>query len=225
MIEEAAGTRIKICGITNLDDARVAALAGADLLGFIFYEPSPRYVTPEAAGAMVQALGAGTGRPLYVGVFVNTPPETVAQVLDFCGLDAAQLHGDEPPEWVSQCQGRAYKALRPQNETEADSLLARYRPPVTAANLPALLLDAYHPTLYGGTGHVADWSMAARIARRYPLLLAGSLTPANVAQAVRAVRPWGIDASSGVEAEKGKKDHDKVRALIAAVRSVKRDQP
>lgn len=225
MIEEPAGTRIKICGITNLDDAQVAAQAGADLLGFIFYEPSPRYVTPEAAGAIVQALGAGAGRPLYVGVFVNAPPETVAQVLDFCGLDAAQLHGDEPPEWVSRFQGRAYKALRPQNEAEADSLLARYPPAATAASLPALLLDAYHPTLYGGTGHATNWTMAARIARRYPLLLAGSLTPANAAQAIRAVRPWGIDASSGVEAAKGKKDHDKVRALITAVRSVKRDQP
>lgn len=225
MLEKPAETRIKICGITNVDDALVAAQAGADLLGFIFYEPSPRYVTPETASAIVQALAARGHRPVCVGVFVNSPPAAVAEVLDFCRLDAAQLHGDEPPEWVSRFQGRAYKALRPRNEAEAETLLARYRPAGTAARLPALLLDAYHPSLYGGTGQVADWTMAAHIARRYPLLLAGSLSPANAAEAVRAVRPWGIDVSSGVEAEKGKKDHDKVRALVRAVRGIEQREP
>jgi phosphoribosylanthranilate isomerase len=293
-------TKIKICGITNLEDAQVAVEAGADLLGFIFYEPSPRYVAPErvrdivagireyvsrvtchvsrvtyqacpelnpepdegrsrrVSSARSQGLGvrseeAGEGEeqlhnptshisyltskiqnpkpvlsavegskiqnPQFVGVFVNSPLETVAHILDFCRLDAVQLHGEETPEFAKRFEGRAFKALRPQSQAEAEATIRRYLPCRPAAGLPYFLVDAYHAKLYGGTGRVTDWSMAANIARRYPMMLAGSLTPANVAEAIQAVRPWGVDVSSGVEAEKGGKDHQKVRAFIEAVRS------
>lgn len=223
---------IKICGITNFDDAWVATEAGANLLGFIFYKPSPRYVAPEivkkiVAGIRQQVSGKGDS-PLFVGVFVNSPPETVAHILNHCGLDAAQLHGHESPEIVARFKGRAFKALRPKSVTEAEVLVKKYTGdnavwPVAqspAPSLPRLLVDAYHPTLYGGTGQVTDWTMAAAIARQHSMMLAGSLTPANVAEAIEAVRPWGVDVSSGVEAKKGKKDHVKVQEFIAAVQSV-----
>jgi phosphoribosylanthranilate isomerase len=222
-------TQIKICGITNKDDALVAAMAGADFLGFIFYEPSPRYVAPESAKMIIAEIRASaTTNPLCVGVFVNEDQRTVSQILDACRLDAVQLHGDESPEFVNYFKGRAYKALRPQSIEEADALAEKYtglerpsavsRQPSVGSNLPQLLLDAYHPKFYGGTGHVTDWTMAAKIARRHRIMLAGSLTPANVEQAIHAVRPWGIDVSSGVELSKGKKDHKKVREFIRAVK-------
>jgi phosphoribosylanthranilate isomerase len=245
-------TKVKICGITNLEDALAAVEAGADLLGFIFYEPSPRYVQPEqvreiVAGVKGQVAGCRsqmTGRsdktvasepktqnsklktqnselktPTFVGVFVNASLATIARILDECRLDATQLHGDEPPEFVNQLQGRAYKAIRPQSLPEAETLIQQYLPCSPSLLLPCFLLDAYHPNLYGGTGHVTDWSMAAALARRYPLMLAGSLTPANVVEAIGVVNPWGVDVSSGVERAKGQKDHEKVRAFIRAAKS------
>lgn len=221
-------TRVKICGITNLDDALVAANAGVDFLGFIFYEPSPRYVSPEMVGKIVSGVKnqmSGVS-PKFVGVFVNASLGWVEQILDDCQLDAAQLHGDELPEFVSHFQGRAYKALRPQSLQDAEKLTQQYLPPTSSNTecshslLPYFLLDAYHPTLYGGTGHVTDWTMAATIAAKYPIMLAGSLTPNNVADAIQAVNPWVVDVSSGVEAEKGKKDHEKVKRFIHNVRSV-----
>jgi phosphoribosylanthranilate isomerase len=233
-------TNVKICGITNLEDATVAVEAGADLLGFIFYEPSPRYVRPEAVGEIVVGVRsfisdkpAGSQfktehlklkTPTFVGVFVNAAIETVARILDECQLDAAQLHGDESPEFVKQFHGRAYKALRPQSLEEAETLIKTYQPTSQPANkLPDFLIDAYHPTLYGGTGHVTDWTMAASLAGHYRIMLAGSLTPDNVAEAIEAVKPWGVDVSSGVEREKGKKDHGKVREFIRRAQSVERN--
>lgn len=238
-------TKVKICGITNLEDALVAVEAGADLLGFIFYEPSPRYVKPEVVKEIVsgvrgqlpsvdaQSFATDNGqwttdniRPIFVGVFVNHSLETIAHILDFCRLDAAQLHGEESPEFVSHFAGRAFKALRPQSLEEAEASIKKYLPysdaplpPYSLLRTPYFLFDAYHPNLYGGTGHVADWGMAASIARRYPIMLAGSLTPENVAEAVQIVQPWGVDVSSGVEREKGRKDHNKVRTFVKAVRA------
>lgn len=219
-------TKVKICGLTNLEDAQVAVEAGADLLGFIFYEPSPRYVHPEMVREIITTLrhnhstthhAPRTTSPVFVGVFVNTPQERVSQLLDFCGLDAAQLHGAEATQFVDHFQGRAFKVLQPQSAVEADELIQKYQPLTLtdrSSRLPAFLLEAYHPTLYGGTGRVTDWAMAATLARQYPIMLAGSLTPANVAEAIEAVKPWGVDVSSGVEIEKGKKDHRKIREFI-----------
>ncbi|MDM8520805.1 phosphoribosylanthranilate isomerase [Anaerolineales bacterium HSG6] len=215
-------TQIKICGLTNLPDAQIVAEAGADLLGFIFYEPSPRYVTPDAVKQIATALRQQKTKARLVGVFVNATREAVRQTLDYCQLDLVQLHGEESPEFVAEFASQAYKALRPQSLVEAETLITPYlseeNPQSSPANRPQFLIDAYHPTLYGGTGHVTDWSMAATLANRYEIMLAGSLTADNVAEAIRQVQPWGVDVSSGVERTKGQKDHALVRAFIDAVR-------
>ncbi len=218
-------TIIKICGITNLEDAKLAANAGADYLGFIFYPPSSRYVEAETVREIIRVMRetyfvntAHESRiTKYVGVFVNTPADEVRRLMDFCGLDFAQLHGDESPEMVASFGGRAFKAINPQSLAVAEktaSLVTRHS--------PFLLLDAFHPTMRGGTGKTADWDLAASIARKYPLLLAGGLTPENVATAIARVKPFGVDVSSGVEAVPGKKDPDKVRAFIAQVRGMRK---
>ena len=212
--------KVKICGTTNLADAQVAAAAGADLIGFILYPKSPRYVTPAAVGAMVAALRKRGGAPLLVGVFVNEPPDFVAAVLAETGLDLAQLHGDETPADFAPLTGRICKALRPTGLDDALAAAAVWAP-LAAPHGPQLLIDAYDTRAYGGTGQKADWSVAAQVAGRYPrTLLAGGLTPANVVDAVQAVRPWGVDVASGVEVAAGRKDHDKVRAFVRAVRNL-----
>jgi phosphoribosylanthranilate isomerase len=220
--------KVKVCGITNRADAQAAVAAGADLLGFIFFPQSPRYVRPEKVREILAAVAPQQAGILTVGVFVNESPETVGRVLDFCGLDLAQLHGEEPPEALgldhggkSPLRGRAYKALRPSSLEEALELAHNYAlaPPIRdGGRLPAFLLDAYHPRLRGGTGQTGDWGIAASLAGRYPLLLAGGLSPANVAQAVREVRPWGVDAASGIERAPGQKDYAALRAFIAAAK-------
>ncbi len=240
-------TIIKICGITNIEDACIAAEAGADMLGFIFYPPSARYVSPETVRGIVRSLKSqvssleSEGQNLglktldlklsFVGVFVNTPADEICEIMDFCGLDFAQLHGDESPEMVASFGGRAFKAISPTSPAEAEKLVSRFLPiPEDASRLtphasrlthhsPFVLIDAFHPTERGGTGTTADWKMAAQLARRYPILLAGGLTPANVAEAIATVRPLGVDVSSGVESSKGKKDPAKVRAFIERARN------
>jgi phosphoribosylanthranilate isomerase len=218
-------TRIKICGITNLDDARCAAAAGADLMGFILYPKSPRFVTPEQVMVITRAVKDefGTGAPRCIGVFVNEPAERVTAILDTAGLDLAQLHGDEPPDVVRSLHPRAFKAIRPRTPADAKAAIATYRSAIAAlqdgdVTLPQLLIDAYHPQQYGGTGISADLVVVRPIARQVRLLLAGGLTPETVTSAIEQVRPWGVDVSSGVEAIKGIKDHAKVCAFIKAVR-------
>jgi phosphoribosylanthranilate isomerase len=214
---------VKICGLTNLDDALAAAEAGADLLGFIFYEKSPRNVDARTVAAISNALRNVPPATFHVslrtvGVFVNPSLEQVVRTLDYCGLDLAQLHGEEAPELLAALPGRAFKALRPRNEVEAASqadLFARFGP----AGGPDLLVDAYHPALRGGAGRTGDWQLAAGLASQHRLLLAGGLTPDNVAAAIAQVHPWGVDVASGVEATPGRKDHDRVRAFVAAARA------
>jgi phosphoribosylanthranilate isomerase len=214
---------VKICGLTNFDDALAAAEAGADLLGFIFYENSPRNVDARTVAAISNALRNVPPATFHVslrtvGVFVNPSLEQVVRTLDYCGLDLAQLHGEEAPELLAALPGRAFKALRPRNEVEAASqadLFARFGP----AGGPDLLVDAYHPALRGGAGRTGDWQLAAGLASQHRLLLAGGLTPDNVAAAIAQVHPWGVDVASGVEATPGRKDHDRVRAFVAAARA------
>lgn len=221
--------KVKICGLTNLADVQAAMTSGADLLGFIFFPKSPRYVTPERVRDILATLEPARTDVSTVGVFVDESPESVAQVLDFCGLDLAQLHGAEPPvalgleENRSPLRGRAYKALRPRTIEEAAELADGYAlPPYLRGEerLPAFLLDAYHPHLHGGTGNTGDWHLASSLASRYPLLLAGGLRPSNVAQALRIVQAWGVDAASGIEQAPGQKDHAAMRAFVAAVRAI-----
>jgi phosphoribosylanthranilate isomerase len=210
-------TFVKICGITNLEDALCAVDAGADLLGFIFYPPSPRSVQVDMALHIVQAVKRDALNVICVGVFVKETPTHMLGVLAEAGLDAAQLHGNDPSDLLLM-HGRAYLAVKEwkpaiNNARALDSEIEN--PKSKIRNLPDLLLDAHHPTLWGGSGERADESLAAQIARQQRLLLAGGLSPDNVADAIRAVKPWGVDVASGTEATPGRKDHARVRAFIA----------
>jgi phosphoribosylanthranilate isomerase len=221
-------TQVKICGMTNLADARCAVEAGADMLGFIFYPGSPRYVTAAEAGRIVGALRAAYGAraPRCIGVFVNEPVVRVQAVLDQAGLDLAQLHGDEPPEALQPLAPRAYKAIRPATVSEAIALVPRYLAAQAPWEGPALLIDAYDPAYYGGTGLPVDLAVARAaldLCARRRVVLAGGLAPETVGHVVAALRPWGVDVSSGVEQEKGRKDHARVRAFVAAVRQAERE--
>jgi phosphoribosylanthranilate isomerase len=211
-----AGIKVKICGITTLDDALAAVDAGADLLGFNFYDKSPRYIDPAACAAITHTLANRGSQVVCVGVFVNASLSEIEATLTQCGLDLAQLSGDEPPTLLSALGERAIKAFRPQNPASLEVALKIY--PQRSVP-PAVLIDAYRPGAYGGTGQAADWSLAAGLARRLPTLLAGGLTPENVAGAVRQVHPWGVDVASGVESAPGHKDATKVAAFIRAAQA------
>jgi phosphoribosylanthranilate isomerase len=194
--------KVKICGITSPEDALFAAEAGADALGFVFYEGSPRHVFPETVMEIISALPPFV---TTVGVFVNAPPAEIREVLALTGLDVVQLHGDEPPEEASLFP-RVIKAFRVRDVTVLEEI-RRFR-------ASAYLLDTYDPDVPGGTGKSFNWEIAREAARFGPVILAGGLTPGNVAEAVRTARPYAVDVSSGVEAEKGKKDPEKVRLFI-----------
>ncbi|MCC6189916.1 MAG: phosphoribosylanthranilate isomerase [Anaerolineales bacterium] len=207
---------IKICGLTSLADALAAVEAGADYLGFNLYPGSPRCLAAEACARLVGGLARRGAAVKTVGVFVNKPPAEVAALLDACGLDLAQFHGDERPEQMSGLRGRAFKAVRDGGPDLAEDFdaLANCSP-----GRPAFLFDAYAPGAFGGTGRTANWDRARGLAARYPIFLAGGLTPLNVAAAIAAVRPWGVDVASGVEIAPGQKDHARLRAFVAAAAS------
>jgi phosphoribosylanthranilate isomerase len=215
--------RVKICGITNLEDALVALDAGADLLGFILYPKSPRYVTPADIARILTAIRTGgfaDDSARFVGVFVNESLASVEAILAATDLDYAQLHGNETPALVEAMEGRGYKALRPATSEEAAMEAATYAG-LGPEDGPSWLIDAYDPAAYGGTGQRADWPTAARLARRHPgLLLAGGLTPENVTAAINAVRPWGVDVASGVERAPGRKDHELVRKFVETAKAI-----
>ncbi|MGB7748431.1 MAG: phosphoribosylanthranilate isomerase [Verrucomicrobiia bacterium] len=202
-------TQVKICGITSLGDAQAAVEAGADALGFVFYNNSPRYMTISAVAGIFKETPL---RIMRVGVFVNAPPEFIFQTVAECGLSLLQFHGDEPPEFCTQFGVMSMKAFRIR---DAESLkeLPKY-------STDAWLLDAFLADHPGGTGEKFNWDLAVE-AQKFgrPVFLAGGLTPKNVADAVRRVKPFGVDVSSGVESSPGKKDHAKVQAFIKAVRS------
>jgi phosphoribosylanthranilate isomerase len=201
--------KVKICGLTNTADARAAAEAGADLVGLMFYERSPRYVSLETAGEIVSQLPPFVSR---VGVFVNPTGEFVTEAIGRCGLNLLQFHGDEPPEFCTQFGVMSMKAFRVR-DAESLKLLPAYP-------TDAWLLDAFTPGQLGGTGERFDWELAVE-AQEFgrPIFLAGGLTPENVGEAVRRVRPFGVDVSSGVESAPGQKDAAKVRAFIAAAKA------
>lgn len=209
-------TQVKICGITRLEDALAAAELGAELLGFNFYSGSKRFIQTGACERITAELDRRGIAILKVGVFVNAELKEIEAILSDCGLDQAQLSGDEPASLLLALGERAYKAVRPRNQDaalEAGRIIGMRTAP------PVLLVDAHQAGAYGGTGQTADWVTAAVLARKYPLLLAGGLTPENVARAVRQVRPWGVDVASGVESAPGVKDRRKMAAFIQAVKS------
>lgn len=202
-------TRIKICGIKTFNDALAAIDAGADYLGFNFYAKGARFIEKETCAQITSVLRREHPNVELVGVFVNSSVDQVKDILVTCSLDFAQLHGDETAEMFAQLAPRAFKAFR---GVPADvNGFARSGP-------PDLLVDASVKDSFGGTGVTANWLAAGELAKKYSLLLAGGLTPENVADAVRQVNPWGVDVASGVEASPGEKDPRKMKAFVKAVR-------
>ncbi|MEA3362822.1 MAG: phosphoribosylanthranilate isomerase [Thermodesulfobacteriota bacterium] len=204
-----AEIRIKICGITNLEDALCAVGSGADALGFVFYEKSPRYVHPEIVAQIVSELPPFV---TTVGLFVDAAPDTIKQTMRMAGLGVVQLHGDESPE---DCHLNPYSVIKAVRVKGADSLAGIDNYPVSA-----LLLDAWNEQQYGGTGESFDWQLARELTGHRPIILAGGLTPGNVAQAVRMVNPYAVDVSSGVEESPGHKDRNKIHKFIQQVRQI-----
>lgn len=199
---------IKICGITNIEDALHAVTCGADALGFIFYRQSLRYIAPAAAAEIIARL---PGNICKVGVFVNEAAETVKQTVAACGLDLIQLHGDETIAYCEKFRPEVLIKALPL-ETEED-LQGASRYPVQA-----LLVDARTAGCYGGTGKQASWELAARLGKDKPLILAGGLNCENISAALRTVRPRAVDINSGVEDAPGKKNAEKVKEIIGIVR-------
>lgn len=203
-------TRVKICGVTRKQDVIAAAKAGADAIGFVFYEPSPRYVTPEVARELVSAL------PPFVsatGLFVNPEAEYVNTVLSQVSLDLLQFHGDESPEFCDSFGVRWIKAVRVRESSDIENAFRDY------GNASGLLVDAWDSDKYGGTGQAFNWSLIPKT-RPLPLILAGGLASDNVSRAVAEVRPWAVDVSGGVESSKGIKDDEKITDFINEVHRV-----
>ena len=207
-------TKVKICGLTNLEDARWAASCGADLLGFIFVPSSPRYVVSDRAARIMAALRAEGTLPRFVGVFANAPLSLVQEVLAQCPLDFVQLHGKETPAYAQELGAPVIRAHRVDGPIPWDQLV-QYE-------AWAYLLDSYDARRLGGTGHRWRWDLLdTSECRAQRIILAGGLTPGNVGLAVQQIRPWGVDVSSGVEAAPGRKDAVKVKDFVKCAKSVK----
>jgi phosphoribosylanthranilate isomerase len=213
--------KIKICGITNLEDALAAADLGADYLGFNFYPKSPRSIAELDCEKIADTLRARHPRTTRVGVFVNHPPADIRRIVGRCGLNAAQLSGAEPPAALAALAADGIPAFKAVRAPIDESALAQYAQTGTAE--ATLLLDASKPGLFGGTGRTADWDWARGVAARHPVFLAGGLTPENVDAAIRAVQPWGVDTASGVEESAGRKDRRMMAAFVAAARRTDRE--
>lgn len=205
-------TRSKICGITRLEDARVAINSGVDAIGLVFYPPSPRAVTPIQAQKIAQVI------PPYVqivGLFVNASLAEIKVTLQYVAIDVLQFHGDESPSqcatMAQQLGRRWYKAIQVRPELDVHTEIQRY----AQAGASAVLLDAWHPNIKGGTGHTFDWSVFPK--SNTPLILAGGLTPDNVKQAIITTTPFAVDVSGGVESAKGIKDHQLIKAFMQGV--------
>jgi len=198
---------IKICGITNMEDAVMAFACGADALGFIFYEKSPRYVSPETAMRVIRNLPDDISK---VGVFVNHDILAVREIYDFCGLDLIQLHGDESPAYCREFpQSILIKAISPRNEEDLGI--------VTQYGVRAVMIDARESGLYGGTGKKSNWELAAKLKEVHMLILSGGLNAGNILSAIRTVSPHAVDVNSGVELSLGKKDPKTVQSMIETV--------
>ncbi len=195
--------RVKICGITNLEDAEAAVRFGADALGFIFYRKSPRYIDPREAGSIIRALPPFVTK---VGVFVNETLEEVRRVREEASLDRVQLHGDETSEYCEKTGAGVIKAFRIRVRADIEEL-ALY-------DVSAYLLDTYREDTPGGTGETFNWEIAVEASSERRIILSGGLTPENVAMAIKTVRPYAVDASSGVESAPGKKDLEKMKKFI-----------
>ncbi len=202
---------IKICGITNQEDAVNACTYGVDALGFIFCEKSPRYVTPEAARQIIEDLPGGI---TTVGVFVNQDVQAVIDIYKFCLLDLIQLHGDETPAYCRQLpEAVLIKAVTPRGEEDLN-VIKEYA-------VKAVLIDARAPGLYGGTGQTSDWKLAVKLKEMHRLILSGGLNAKNIMEAINTVSPDAVDVNSGVEISPGKKDREKMKRIIELVHTVR----
>lgn len=199
--------KIKICGITNLEDALAAVDYGADALGFVFYPKSPRYIMPEKAREIISHLPPFV---TTVGVFANEEKEKMLEILEFTGIDILQLHGDEPLD-TCYIWHRVIRALRVKDFSDLE--------PLNMCKASAFLLDAYSDESYGGTGQIFNWDIAVEAKRFGRIILSGGLNPDNIEKAVRYVRPYAVDVSSGIEEEKGKKDLKKMKEFIVRAKS------
>jgi len=205
--------RVKVCGITNYQDASVAIELGADALGFIF-APSPRGIAPEEARGIIRAI------PPFVqavGVFVDEDPVTIRRIVHLCGLDLVQLHGDESPDFCRELMPNAIKAFRLKDESSL-SVIGPYR-----GGVRAILLDTYVEGKKGGTGRAFDWNLAIKAKGfQIPTILSGGLNPDNIAEAISLVKPFGVDVNSGIEASPGKKNPALMSELMEIVRKMER---
>ena len=203
-------TQVKICGITNKEDALQAAHCGAAALGFIFYPPSPRYIKPEDARKIIGVLPDDL---VKIGVFVNEKAAEIKRVIKYCVLDMIQLHGDESPEFCRKFPASwIIKAVELKNENDLNHAFDY--------DVAALLVDSRDAGLYGGTGRKANWDLACRIKNKKPLILSGGLNEGNIAEALQTVAPEALDINSGVESKPGKKDHVKLARIFDIVRAV-----
>jgi len=200
--------KIKICGMTQLQDAVFAAEQGADAVGFIFYKKSPRSVNMKAVKEIISKLPPFVDT---VGVFVNESADRVNKIAEYCGLDLVQLHGDESPAYCRKIRRRVVKAFR---VIDLQSIKQLEKFPVSG-----FLLDTFSENMHGGTGKVFDWNLAHPAKKVGPVILAGGLTPRNIRQAISQVRPYGVDVCSGVEKSPGIKDPEKVKAFLKNIRS------
>ncbi len=207
--------RIKVCGITRLEDAMSASGLGVDAIGFIFYEKSKRFIRPSDAAAIIRRIPPFIST---VGIFVDASLDEICSVMGLTGIGAVQLHGDETPEFCNQCPGRVIKAFRVSSDFRL-STIRQYN------GLSAFLLDTWDENLHGGTGRPLDWAVAAKATSYGNLVLAGGLGPSNLAEAIAAVTPYGVDLNSGIEILPGQKNPQKMRQAVEIVRgcaSVKR---
>ncbi len=204
--------KLKICGLTNAEDVQAAIDAGADFLGFVLYPMSPRFVSPAKAKELIKKVPR---RIKTVGVFVDSPPNQIVELMEFCGFNIAQLHGNESAADALEIgKERVWKAMALNTEDDIKQ----------AAAFPALaiLADSIGPELRGGTGKKCDWQQAAKAAKQLKLILAGGINPENVAEAIKTVKPFAVDVCSGIEKSKGIKDHRKILELAAKLKSIKK---
>lgn len=207
--------KVKICGITNFDDADMAAKLGADALGFIF-APSPRNISPEEARDIIKKLPPFV---TTVAVFVNEDEKVIKETIDYCGIDIVQLHGDESPEMCKNFMPDTIKAFRVKDESIIEDMM------VYKDSVKAFLLDTYSDKKAGGTGKVFDWDIACKIKLLdVPVILAGGLGPANIEKALKRVKPYAVDVNSGIESSPGKKDHGLMKELFEKINATRNQE-